>query len=102
MANIKVDHSKLSAASNQIHDYINKHKTSMNRMGESVFYLVKDWNGEDYNQLLKEWAEINVPTSTSGLMIKTLELYADSLKSAAGIYKEAQSSAVNRANSLCR
>ena len=102
MAYIKVDHAKLSEAAGQIDHYISQHKSSMARMSNIVSSLSTAWNGEDYNQVQKEWMEIHSTDSTSARMIKSIQGYSDSLRAAATKYKEAQARAINRANQLCR
>lgn len=102
MANIKVDHSQFEKAASAIETYINNHKTSMNSIDQSVNSLGSSWQGNDYNQLRKEWQEIKGSGSTSDKMLKSLDNYADFLRFAANKYKSAQANAINRANNLPR
>ena len=102
MANIKVDHSQFERTASAIETYISKHKTKMNTIDQSIASLSSSWQGNDYNQLKKEWQEIKGSGSTSDKMLKSLDNYADFLRFAANKYKSAQTNAINRANNLPR
>lgn len=102
MANIKVDHSQFERAASAIETYISKHKSKMNTINNSIASLGSSWEGNDYNQLKKEWQEIQGSGSTSDKMLKSLDNYAEFLRFAANKYKSAQANAINRANRLPR
>ena len=102
MANIQVDHSQYERADSAIETYISKHKSKMNTINNSIASLGSSWQGNDYNQLKKEWQEIQGSGSTSDKMLKSLDNYADFLRFAANKYKSAQANAINRANRLPR
>ena len=102
MANIKVDHSQFERTASAIDTYIRNHRNKMNSIDASVNSLGTSWQGNDYNQLKKEWQQIKGSDSTSDRMLKSLENYADFLRFAANKYKSAQANAINRANGLPR
>ncbi len=102
MANISVDHSQLEKTASAIDSYVSKHRAKMKTIDQSITFLKASWQGADYEQLKKEWQEMNTSDSTSEKMLKSLENYADFLRFAANKYKSAQTNAVNRANQLPR
>lgn len=102
MAYIKVNHQKLETTASQVDSYVSAHKRNMNSMGNMVSGLSSSWEGKDFTEVQNQWNEINAKDSSSGKMISSLENYADFLRYAAKKYKEVQTNAVNRANSLPR
>lgn len=102
MAYVKVDYSKFEHAASAIDTYISRHRSNMNSIDREITNLSATWQGKDYNVLKNEWNEMKAHDSTSEKMIKSLKNYAEYLRMAAKKYKEAQSNAVNRANSLPR
>lgn len=102
MAKIKVDHSQFEKIASSIESYIAKYKTSILSLDNTMIYLNSSWHNEDYNAALKKWSEIIGKGSTSENMLKTLQNYADALRKISNMYKETQSNAANRANSLCK
>ena len=102
MAYIKVNHQKMLAAAEQVDAYIIQLNKNMAGIDSAVSSLGSEWKGEDYIQLEKEWNEINSSGSTTDKMRTTLKSYAGSIREAAKLYKEAQTRAVNRANTLCK
>ena len=100
MANIIVNHSRFEKTASAIESYVGKHRAKMKTIDQFITSLKTSWQGADYEQLKKEWEEMNTPDSTSEKMLKTLENYADFLRFAANKYKSAQTNAVNRANQL--
>lgn len=102
MAIISVDHSQFEKTASAIESYVSKHRTKMKTIDQSVNSLKTSWQGADYEQLKKEWQEMNSSDSTSEKMLKSLQNYADFLRFAANKYKSAQTNAVNRANQLPR
>lgn len=100
MAYIRVDHRQLEKAASAIDTYVSKHKSNMQGIEQTLNGLGTSWQGADYQQLKTEWRQINAQDSTSGKMLKSLESYGKYLKYAQAQYKQAQSKAVNRANSL--
>ena len=83
MANIKVDHNQFERTASTIDNYIKNHRTKMNSIDASITSLGTAWQGNDYNQLKKEWQEIKGSDSTSEKMLKSLDNYADFLRFAA-------------------
>ena len=102
MAYVKVDYNKFEHAAGAIDTYISNHKTKMRKIDEEILKLSVNWQGNDYIALKNEWNEIKGNGSTSDKMLKALGNYAEYLRMAAKKYKEAQTNAVNRANSLPR
>lgn len=102
MAYVKVDYSKFEHAASAIDTYISRHRSNMNNIDREITNLSATWQGKDYISLKNEWNEMKAHGSTSDKMIKSLKSYAEYLRMAAKKYKEAQSNAVNRANSLPR
>ena len=102
MAYIRVDHNKFENTASEIYTYISKHKRNMNKVDQEVITLASKWQGKDYETFKKQWNELNASDSTSTKMLNSLKNYAEYLRMAAKKYKEAQSNAVNRANSLPR
>lgn len=102
MAYIKVDHKKMINTADKIDQYIAKLDKNMRMIDGAVLSLGSEWKGEDYQQVKKEWNEINASGSTTDKMRTSLKSYADSICEAAKLYKEAQARALNRANTLCK
>lgn len=102
MAYIKVDHQKMIAAAEQIESYVAQFDRDMKQADSAVVALSASWKGQDYQQLRAEWEEMKAPDSTSAKMRSALNGYAGALREAAKKYKEAQTKAINRANSLCK
>lgn len=102
MANIEVNLQKLEAAAAAIEAFVSKTKRNMARIDHSVASLETAWKGNDYDQIKREWNEINASGSTSDKMLDSLENYAGALRDAAAKYKKAQARAINRANVLCK
>ena len=102
MAYIKVDYNKFEHAASAIDTYISKHKSGMGKIDEEMNGLSSSWQGADYSASKQKWNQINSEDSTSGNMLKSLESYAGFLRATAKRYKNAQASAVNRAEGLPR
>lgn len=100
MANIKVDYSQFEKTASAIETYISQHKKRMRAIDNSVVSLNTVWQGNDYEQLKKEWQQIKSDGSTSDRMLKALDNYAEYLRFAANKYKSAQANAISRANKL--
>ncbi len=101
MAYIKVDHREFERTAAAIDNYIFQKEQKMKSIDKVVFDLNSAWNGPDYEQMKKQWLDIDSKNSTSDKLVKTLENYADSLRFAGNSYFDAQSRAINRANTLC-
>lgn len=97
---IKVDHSKFDATASEIESYITKFKKNMSSADKEVTSLRSSWDGNDYNQFQSQWQKVSGTDSTSQQMLKSLENYAKFLRYSSSQYKEAQTKAVNKANSL--
>ena len=102
MAYIKVDHSKFSGAASAVDDYVSQLKSKMKSAESEVNAMVSGWEGDDYTQFKKQWSTLQAKGSAYSEMVKALEAHSDFLRYAANKYKEAQSNAINRANSLPR
>lgn len=100
MAYIKVDCSKLEATASSIDSYVALMKKKMLSAQGEVTTLSKSWQGNDSAQFQHQWDKVTNKDSTYSQMVKSLESYAKYLRMAAKKYKEAQSKAINRANSL--
>jgi len=100
MAKIKVDYTKLSSAKKEMDNYIEELKNETKKMESVLKNLKSNWNGKDYDQLMKEFDEMQSRESTTQQMIKTLTSYSEFLEYAEKEYKKAQSAAVKRANNL--
>ncbi len=100
MAKIDVDHAELEKAAKSVDQYVDFMKKGMLKMTGSIEELDRTWQGADSIQLKKEWSELEAKDSTSSKMAIALANYADSLRTAASMYKKAQADAVNRANRL--
>lgn len=102
MAYIKVNYIKIVEVASQIDEYIFRYKKNMKNMDSAMNLLNSSWKGVDYNEVKKEWEEINASGSTSDKMLCDLKDYVDSLRLASDKYKSAQSRAINRANIFCK
>ena len=88
MAYIKVDHSKFEAAASAVDKYVTLMKNKMTSAQNEVATLSSSWQGLDYTQFKREFDKVDNNDSTHAQMVKSDK------------YKNAQSRAVNRANSL--
>ena len=102
MAYIKVPYPTMINAAEQVDDYISRWNKNMNAIDSVVSSVSTEWKGVDYQQVKNEWNEINSGGSTSDRMRTSLKSYANSIREAAKLYKEAQARAINRANTLCK
>ena len=102
MAYIKVDHSRFEDTATAVDDYVNVLKTNMRSAQNEVAALSASWQGSDFNQFKVQFSRVDNDDSTHVQMVKTLESYSKYLRFAANKYKDAQTKAVNRANSLPR
>ena len=100
MSYIKVDHSEFASAASAIDTYVTLMKNKMLSADGEVNTLSASWQGTDYNQFRTQWAMVTNGDSTYYKMLKSLESYAEYLRYAGDQYKQAQTNAVNRANSL--
>ena len=100
MAYIKVDHSKFEAAASAVDKYVTLMKNKMTSAQNEGATLSSSWQGLDYTQFKREFDKVDNNDSTHAQMVKSLESYSKYLRYAADKYKNAQSRAVNRANSL--
>lgn len=102
MAYIKVDHSKFESAATAVDNYVTLMKNKMKSAQSEVNTLSSSWQGSDFAQFKKEFNKVDDKDSTHNQMLKAMESYSKYLRFAANKYKDAQSRAVNRANSLPR
>lgn len=102
MAYIKVDHSKFSVAANAVDTYVRQLESNMASAQGEVNHLSANWQGADYNQFKVQWSRVTNGESTYAEMIKALKSYSEFLRYSAEKYKDAQTKAINRANSLPR
>ena len=99
---IKVDHSKLESTASEIEQYVKTLKGKMKAADGEVKTLSSSWQGTDASQFRSKWAAVTNQDSVYTNTVKQLESYAQFLRYAAKKYKEAQTKAVNSANSLPR
>lgn len=102
MAYIKVDHSQFEKTAAQIDKYVELLRDKMKRSQGEVTTLAATWQGADYTQFKSQFDQVDNGQSTHTQMVKALESYSKYLKAASAKYQEAQTKAVNRANSLPR
>lgn len=102
MAYIKVNYEKMLATADEIYHYLANLDQKMRYIDNKLESLVADWNGNDYQEVKKQWIEINLPGSTYYKMKNSLKDYADSLRESSDLYREAKLRTINRANTLCR
>ncbi len=103
MAYIRVNHKKFEDVADAIDKYVSALKSGMLQADiDMKMVLGMGWSGADFEQFKQEWSKVDDKDSVHAQMIKSLESYAKYLRYAASEYKKAQSSAVNRANSLPR
>lgn len=102
MAYIKVDHSKFSGTASAVDSYVTQLRNKMSSAESEVNNMSSIWQGSDFTQFKSQWNKVTNGESTYSEMIKALESYSKFLKYAAEKYKDAQTKAVNRANSLPR
>lgn len=98
--NIKVDHSKFDKAANAIESYNGTLKTKMGNANQTVTGLLSSWKGIDARAYKTKWDALDENGSVYYKMRKSLDSYAEFLRSAGNKYKTAQANAVNRANKL--
>lgn len=97
---IQVDHSKFDTAAVAIEDYVTFIKNNMSSAGDEVTNMSANWKGDDFTQFQSKWALIQDEGSVSLNMMKAMGAYAEFLRYCSQTYKQAQSDAVNRANSI--
>lgn len=100
MSYIKVNHSELESTAKQVDSCVSNLKSKMSSANGKVSALASGWAGSDFTQFLSQWKTVDNSDSTYYKLIKALESYSDYLSYAASKYKDAQTDAVNRANSL--
>ncbi|MBQ1821537.1 MAG: WXG100 family type VII secretion target [Clostridia bacterium] len=99
---IKVDHSKLESTASQIEQYVQTLKRKMKNADGEINTLSSTWQGKDATQFRSKWNAVTNQDSVYANTVKQLESYAQFLRYAAQKYKEAQTKAINSANSLPR
>lgn len=102
MAFISADLGRLERAARAVDDYVRNHRANMNRANSEIMNLGNSWQGSDFNQFRNRWNTVTANGSSSSNMISSLENYSRFLRFAAGRYRQAQTNAVNRANSIPR
>ena len=100
MAFINVDRTRLDRAAGVIETYVKNHRNKMNSANAEVTALSKAWQGTDFTQFRTQWNKVTEKGATSDKMLTSMENYAKFLRFASNKYKEAQTNAVNRANSI--
>ena len=100
MAYIKVDHSKFESAAAEIDEYVNSLKRNMQSANGEITKLAANWQGADFAQFNIRWNNVTNSESTYYKFINSLESYSKYLRYASQKYKDAQTRAVNRAESL--
>ena len=102
MSYIKVNHQQMLSVADQVDNYVTQLDKGMASMDSAMLSMETTWKGEDYQQVKKEWNEINSSGSTTDRMKTILKSYSGSIREASKLYKEAQARAINRANTLCK
>lgn len=102
MARIKVDHQKMVNIAKRIDNDVSCYEKKMQQMDNAMVSLESEWQGVDYQQVKKEWDEINASGSTADKTRQSLKSYANSIREAAELYMQAQARAINRADTLCK
>lgn len=102
MSYIKVNHQKISVTADKIDDYISLVERNMTKADAEMELLKSQWDGADYLQVSSKWNDINSCESTTEKMKKALSGYADLMREASQMYKDAQARAINRADTLCK
>lgn len=102
MAYIKVNHQKMLEVADKVDYYVTQLDKGMTLIESAMLSMGTTWKGEDYQQVRKEWDEINSSGSTTDRMKTTLKSYSSSIREVSKLYKEAQARAINRANTLCK
>ncbi|WP_043932156.1 hypothetical protein [Bacillus sp. EB01] len=97
---IKVNYNEFERAANTIDSYISRQKKNMSLASHEVHSMGAAWKGEDYQSFLLKWNKLDDSDSTTYAFMKSLESYAEVLRYSAAQYKEAQSKAIQKANSL--
>ena len=97
---IKVDHSMLEKTALEIEQYVKTLKGKMKAADGEVITLSSTWQGTDASQFKTKWAAVTNQDSVYANTVRQLESYAQFLRYAAKKYKEAQTRAINSANSL--
>ena len=92
----------LDDAASAVDTYVTQLRNKMNSAQGEVNNMSSIWQGSDYTRFKSQWNKVTSGDSTYSEMVKSLEAYSKFLKYAAEKYKDAQTKAVNRANSLPR
>lgn len=100
MPYINVDHSKFEAVAAEIDRYVTTMRAGMTVAQAEMTAMALGWDGIDYDNAKTRFRTLDDKDSAHDKMIKALESYARYLRYAAKQYKNAQSNAINRANSL--
>lgn len=99
MARIIVNHQTLKTAADKLDEKNRNIKTVMGNANSVVDGgLHTNWDGMDYTQFRIEWQNKTKKATTD--VTKKLEEHANFLRFAASKYNQAQTDAVNKANSI--
>ena len=98
MAVIKVNHSDLRSMAAKIDDYCADQTAAMRSVDQSVKAMLTDgWNGPDAQTFGGKWEGVDEAGSVSDNFRKSLENYADTLRTCAGVYQRTQEEVYNMA-----
>jgi uncharacterized protein YukE len=97
---IEVNHLHFDWAAKEIDSYVESYKQRMGEAGGQVTNLKANWIGQDSDEFMSKWNEIDDPSSTSKQTEKALEEYAETLRFVGDQYKKAQKKAIDLANRL--
>ena len=101
MAVIKVNHSDLRSMAAKIDDYCMEQTSAMNSVDQSVKAMLTDgWNGPDAQAFGGKWEGVEEAGSVSDNFRKSLENYADTLRTCADTYQRTQEEVYNMASLL--
>lgn len=95
---IRVNHRELDAAANKIESDISARKSLATQATAQIAGMKAVWDGADYSAYLNQWNRIFDASAAYPQADKVLKSYAEYLRYASGQYKNAQASAINKAN----
>ena len=97
---IYVDHSRFSNSAKKVEEYIGTIDSYMASMNSDVEDMMSIWDSDDSVSFKEKWSQNESMGSAISNLKDYLKQYADDLNEAANIYRNAQISAINEANSL--
>lgn len=95
---IRVNHRQLESAASIIEANMSTRKSLISQATSQVVGMKGAWDGMDYSAYLSRWNGMIAPTAQFAQSDKALKSYVDFLRYASGQYKNAQATAINKAN----